>query len=290
MTAILPHNYGSDKFILQRCQGLFRPQGKKMWYNMLSMSKVTITPSVDWIDILAYDDSATKKVDSIVKQKGADISIVMDQKNQVSWHAQNLSNDIGRVNSQAPGTLLPISIPNSEIFFDALDPGIYQIRDAQGQPVQNISALVLKWGKDNADADVTLTAGVHYNFNALTGTFWLIARPNTVAEGDETALTGTYTKAAVDVSKRLIDVGGLSGEGLKGALTLLGVNTGFLWRLDINLCRLSADGDNDQQQTDSLATAPLKGPILAVDHNDDGIAIPEEYQFYRLQQLMNPAS
>ncbi|MCU1349816.1 MAG: hypothetical protein JWO56_2846 [Acidobacteria bacterium] len=283
MAHLLPQDY--SKFIFSRCQGLARPFGSKMYYPLLSMSVVKITPTYEYSDVVAYDDSETIDVDQILKKKSCEISITMDEKNDISWHAQHGSNDIRSFNSQAAGVAQPISIPEADIYFDAVQPGHYQIVDAAGLPVQNVSAVVLKWGKDNADADVVLQAGVHYNLNPLTGIFWLLQRPDTVAAGDETDLTGTYTKLVVDVSHRLIDIGGMSGDGLKCSLIFVGVNRGFKWRVDVPQVRLGADGDAELQTIDDPTKTPLKGKILKTPILD-GTPIPDKYQFYRLQQLL----
>ena len=282
--AILTHDF--SKFVLLRCQGTFRPAGKKIAYNLLSMSKVTLNPAYEYIDVNAYDDAETVLVDQLLKSKACSLSITMDEKNEISWRAQNGDNRIGVYNSQVAGAMQTFSVPSGDVWFDPISPGIYQIIDAAGQPVQNISVVVVKYGKDDEDADIVLTAGTHYKLNALTGIIELIAAPDNLET--VTALTGTYTKAVVDVSHRLIDIGGMQGDGLKGSLTLLGVNRGFLWRLDIPQVRLQNDGDVDLQTIDGISQSTLKGTIIKT-ANLDGIAVPEAYQFYRLQQLLNPA-
>jgi hypothetical protein len=97
-------------------------------------------------------------------------------------------------------------------------------------------------------------------------------------------MTVTYTVAAITNTKRLLDIGGLSGTGLIGSIDLIGVNEGFLWSLTVNKVRLTPDGDISLQNTDKFGQGKLKGKVFKV-ASRNGVLIPARYQFYRLVQL-----
>lgn len=139
-----------------------------------------------------------------------------------------------------------------------------------------------KYGKDADTDDVTLTSGTDYLLDANAGIIQLIHKPATVATPSDMVVT--YTTAAIANTKRLLDIGGLSGDGLIGSVDLVGVNEGFLWSLTVNRVRLSPDGDISLQNTDKFGQSKLKGKVFKVSSRN-GILIPQRYQFYRLVQL-----
>ena len=282
-TRIDPH-YG--RFVMTKCQGIWTPEGSSRGIGMESMSDVAIDNTVDYVTADDNQDAVAVEAYNVANKVACEVSITMDQMTRLGMAAQHFSDDIFAYSTQTAATDGTTTIPMADVFFNPDEPGIYQLRNAAGAPVQNASVVVLTYGTSAVPGPVTLVGGTHYTIDYLTGLIQLLVKPVTVVT--PTNLVATWHSQAVGAEKRLMDIGGLSGTGLVGSLSLVGTNEGILWRLDFNKMRLGPDGSAAMQNIEKTNSIKLKGKVFAVS-KVRGLIVPKKYRFYRYQELDQPA-
>lgn len=292
MGARLPQN--SSTFSLLRCQGIVYPwvdENSGPNYdgaNLFSMKKFSIKNTPTFIDTYAMDADRKYLAYSEIDQMESEVSCTLMQNSHLALSLAHFDSSISTKNTQTLAAGVTFTLPQAKVVLaDAQNNGgYYQIRDANGFPVQGLSNVSITYGLTAGAAPITLVAGTDYHIDLQTGVLWGLKNPATFATA--TDLVVTYDAIAVTANDGLFDIGGLAGGSNLFSLSLLGVNRGIYWRLDINKLRLGPSGDADLQNDNSTSEYELSGKIFSVNQMPiGGVAktIPSRYAFYRLQQL-----
>lgn len=215
-----------EQFFSQRGQLLIESEDGSRLHVLAEIENLTSTPTNNEVDIFSKSWPTTKLATTILTSTSLALKITATSLNKTT-----LTLLAGAASTE--NTMLQTAVPSSTVAFS--DVAVGDIFDLGAAKVTVTSIT------DGEVAPVEYVAGTHYRLDAPTGKVEIIALP--VGAGEDISVT--FTAAAITEADGLLELGILSGSGIRRKLIYreLGAIGPFSMEVVWWDVQLRADGD-----------------------------------------------